>query len=274
MQMVNYNGTLCPSDQGLPFDNRGFKYGDALFDTLRRVSGKILFWEDHYFRMMAGLRMLRMDIPLAFTPDFLRAEIEKLPQYEAARVRITLFREAEGRYTPRRAKVGYLIESEALSSPRYASSDEDYRVGLFTDFYVQATALSNIKSTNRTLNVIAAVFASENAFDNCFLLNDSKQLVGAVNGNVFLRSGDKLITPSADQGCIKGIFRKNLLRFVTAKGLFQVEERAVSPFELVKAEAVFITNVISGMIPVSHYRTKVFDTQRVKDLFAQFRTVL
>lgn len=268
--MVDYNGTLYRDARGLPFDNRGFRYGDAIFETLRVVAGEICFWEDHYFRMMAGMRILRMPIPLHFTPDFFRMAVERLSDRSDARVRISLFREAQGRYTPQGDAVGYLIEAEPLDPPAYTLSRERCEVTLFKDFYVQQGLLSNIKSTNRALNVVAGIFARENAYDNCLLLNDAKRLVGAVNGNVFLIAGDRLITPAAEQGCIKGVFRKNLLRLVEAQGLFEVDLRALSPFELVEAEEAFITNVISGITPITHYREKRFAVQKTEQLLARF----
>lgn len=270
--IVNYNGQLCRGTEVLPFDNRGFAYGDAVFDTLAVASGQIRFWEDHYFRMMSGMRVLRMCIPTSFTMDFLQQEIERVLDAPNARVRITLFREAKGFYTAERGRVGYLIATKPLGDAAYSISDEKCEVALFTDFYVQQSTLNNIKSTNRALHVVAGVFARENAYDNCLLLNDSKQLVGAINGNLFLISGAQLITPSPDQGCIKGIFRKNLLRFVTENHLFEVVERPITPFELTKATEVFITNVISGIIPVTHYRKKIFSTEKTKALLKRFNS--
>ena len=272
--MVNYNGRLCRADEGLPFDNRGFAYGDSIFDTLAIAAGRIRFWEDHYFRMMAGMRVLRMCIPMSFTMDFLQQEIEKVLDRPSARVRITLFREAKGLYTAEKGGVGYLIKAEPLSDTTYSISDEKYEVALFTDFYVQQSALNNIKHTNRALHVVAGVFARENAYDNCLLLNDSKQLVSAINGNSFLISGTQLSTPAPEQGCVKGVFRKNLLRFVKENALFEVVERPITPFELMRAEEVFITNVISGITSVTRYRKKVFSTEKTRELLNRFNSAL
>ena len=76
--MVNFNGSLIDSAESFfTSENRGYKYGDALFETLKVVNGKIFFWEDHYFRLMASMRIMRMDIPMNFTMEFLEAEILK-----------------------------------------------------------------------------------------------------------------------------------------------------------------------------------------------------
>ena len=75
--MINFNGTLLENNTILTTQNRGYAYGDALFETIKVVSGKILFWEDHYFRLMASMRIMRMEIPMNFTMEFLEEEIHK-----------------------------------------------------------------------------------------------------------------------------------------------------------------------------------------------------
>ncbi|MGK0295772.1 MAG: branched-chain amino acid aminotransferase, partial [Ulvibacter sp.] len=77
--MVNLNGNLMQkAETSLGHDNRGLNYGDAVFETLRVSGSKIFFWEDHYFRLMASMRILRMEIPVNFTLEFLEDEVLKI----------------------------------------------------------------------------------------------------------------------------------------------------------------------------------------------------
>ena len=70
--MINFNGDILDQEKfSLTAENRGFKYGDAVFETIKVVNNKVIFWEDHYFRLMASMRMLRMKIPMSFTLEFL-----------------------------------------------------------------------------------------------------------------------------------------------------------------------------------------------------------
>ena len=104
--MVNFNGNLqSVEDSRLTTENRGYKYGDALFETLKVVNSKIFFWEDHYFRLMASMRILRMDIPMSFTMEFLESEILKTVEANhllksSARVRLNVDRGEGGKYLP------------------------------------------------------------------------------------------------------------------------------------------------------------------------------
>ena len=76
--MINFNGALIdPENIKLSSENRGFKYGDAIFESVKVMHKKVVFWEDHYFRLMASMRMLRMKIPMEFTLEFLEQEILK-----------------------------------------------------------------------------------------------------------------------------------------------------------------------------------------------------
>ena len=172
--MINYNGRLVSSKEPiLSASNRGFKYGDGVFDTLKVLKGKIIFLEDHYFRLMASMRILRMEIPMDFTLEFFEVEIIKLIEVknlENARVRITVFRKDGGTYSPLNNEIEFVIEASDL----VIDIKDTYEVELFKDFYVYSGLLSTLKTTNRVINVIASVFANENDFDNCLLINENK----------------------------------------------------------------------------------------------------
>lgn len=263
--MINYNGDLTLHQQLLQTTNRGFAYGDAVFETLKVVHGKILFWEDHYFRLMASMRMLRMEIPMAFTMEYLEEEVLKTVSANAlstktARVKLTVYRDADGLYLPESNAVGYLITVKELDEDFYLLREGPYTVDLFKDYYVAPGLLSTLKTNNKALHVVGSIYAKENDFDNCLLLNTNKQVVEALNGNVFLVSGTHIKTPPLTDGCLKGIVRKQLLDILQKLEGYSVEEASISPFELQKADELFITNVIVGIQPVTQYRKKQYQT--------------
>lgn len=273
--MVNFNGELL--DQGTAFldeSNRGLRYGDALFDTIRVVNSKIFFWESHYLRLMASMRIMRLPIPMHFTMEQLEEEIlETLKantlESKAARVRLTVFRDPGGYYTPTNTKVSYIIEASALDTPFYTSSQDGYQVELFKDHYVHAGLLSTLKSSNKLVHILAGIYASENGYQNCLLLNQHKNIIEASNGNIFLVKNNTIKTPPITEGCLNGVLRKQLLEIIKKTPKFELEEAPISPFELQKADEMFITNVISGIISVSKYRKKQYDTQVAKTLLGR-----
>ena len=259
--MINFNGTLeSPENFTLTIDNRAFKYGDGIFETVKVLNGSIVFWEDHYFRLMSSMRMLRMKIPMSFTLEFLEAEILKTIKPQEAstsfRVRLSVYRQDGGLYTPTTNNIDYLIEVSPLKIQEKGS----YTIDLFKDFYNYSGLLSTVKTNNRMLNTLASVFASENDLDNAILLNEKKGVVEATNGNIFIVKRNTIKTPALTEGCIKGITRGKVIEIITKNTDFEVEETSISPFEIQKADEVFITNAIAGVQIVTNYRKKVFAT--------------
>ncbi len=273
--MINLNGNLVEDNQAsLSITNRGFAYGDAVFETIRVISGKIMFWEDHYFRLMASMRIMRMEIPANFSPEFLEEEILDLVKENgldttAARVKFSTYREEGGYYRPSTREIGFIITTEELSDAFYLLNEADYEVELFKDHYVTSGLFSTIKSNNRAINVLGSIFASENGYENCFLINEKKNVVEALNGNLFLVKGDKIKTPPLTDGALNGITRKKLLEIIKTLPELTLEETSISPFELQKADELFITNVITGIQPVTKYRKKKFENKVAKDLLSK-----
>ena len=274
--MVNFNGEIVGENVNLSISNRAFLYGDGVFETLKIVNHKILFFEDHYFRLMASMRILRMEIPMTFTMEYLENEILNLARINnfqgAARVRFTVFRNDGGYYLPNSNEISFLINIKPLENQLYKIEESKYEVELFKDFYITKHLLSTLKTTNKILNITASIFAKENDYDNCLILNDSKNIVEAINGNIFMVIGNKLITPPISEGCLNGIMRKQILNLAKKIDYLEVEEAIISPFDLQKADELFITNVISGIQPISKYRKKYFTNKLANELLIKLNT--
>jgi len=268
--MINFNGTLVEQDSNILTNNRAFLYGDAVFETVKIINSKILFLEDHYFRLMASMRIVRMEIPMDFTMEYFEEQIMSLVKQNSlsasSRARITVFRNDGGYYLPKTNSISFLVHAAALDSQVYVYDEKEYEIDLFKDFYVTKQLLSSIKTTNRILNITASIFAAENGLDNCLLLNDSKNIVEAIQGNVFMLMGNKLITPPVSEGCLNGIMRKQILRLAKEINDLEVSEEVISPFDLQKADELFITNVIKGIQPITKYRKKSFKIDVSKKL--------
>ena len=264
--MINFNGNIATEDKfSLSIQNRAFKYGDALFETIRVNNGKVVFLEDHYFRLMASMRMLRMEISMAFTLEFFEKEILSTVvanELKEARVRFSVFRNNGGLYLPIDNATSYIIEADLLSS----SLKTDYEVDLFKDHYVYSGMLSTLKTNNKILNVIAGIYADENGLDNCILLNENKHIVEAINSNIFLVKDHLITTPSLSEGCLKGVVRKNIISIINDESAYEIVEAAISPFELQKADEVFLTNSIVGIQPITKYRKTIFNITVAKYL--------
>ena len=251
--MLNFNGELLSENSTfLNQENRGFRYGDSLFETIKVVNQKIYFWEDHYLRLMASMRILRMQIPMSFTMEYLESQIletiiSSALENSPVRIRLTIFRNNGGLYHPKTNEVSFIIEAKKLENPFFILNAENYEIELFKDFYVNPDMLSTLKTNNRIINVVGSIYAKENNYQNCILLNNQKMVVEALNG----------------------ILRKKIIEIVGKLDTYTIEETTISPFELQKADELFITNAIVGIQPVTKYRKKNYATSVAKDLLGK-----
>lgn len=256
--MINFNGKILDESDQLS-NNRGFLYGDAVFETLKIVNNKILFWEDHYFRLMSSMRIIRLDIPETYTPEFLKENIIKIHQKKSltgnSRVRITVFRYSSGKYRPESNTSSFIISSEELKESNYILNNGDYKVDLFKDFYLDNQLISSIKSNNKIINVVASIYSNENGLKNCILLNKDKMVVEFINSNIFTVNQGKIYTPKLSSGCLNGVMRKNLINILRLNS-FEVFEEDISTFDLTKSDEIFGTNIIQGLFSVTNYRNK------------------
>jgi branched-chain amino acid aminotransferase len=267
--MININGTILEDSEAyLSVENRGFAYGDAVFETIK-VNSKPLFWEAHYFRLMASMRILRMEIPMHFTPEFLESQIMDLVDIQSEkaksyRVKLTVFRATGGYYTPTSNAVKFTIVLAPLDSDIYNSYTDSCEIELFKDYFIAPNLLSTLKTNNKAINVVGSIFAKENNYDNCLLLNTNKNIIEALNGNVFLVKDNVIKTPPLADGCLKGIIREQLIDMISKSDKYDLLETSISPFELQKADEIFITNVVQGIKPVTKFRKKTYTTEDAK----------
>lgn len=270
--MINYNGAIIEKAD-LPSADiaRATMYGDAVFETLKMQEGKLFFIEDHYFRLMAGMRILRMPISMDFTPEFFIEQAERLAEevaIENGRLRIQVVRVADGKYTPSEDQsTVWWMELEELESIEYIHAEKGLTVDLFKDHYIQPGLLSTIKSSNSLPYVLGGVYARENNLDAVLMVNDNKMLVEANASNVFVLKGDVLRTAPLEDGALRGVFRKNLLNWGKEIGL-QVKEESINPFDLQKADEIWLTNTISGVQWVEKYRKNTYKGDKAKQLVA------
>ena len=268
--MVNLNGEILSSTTSLSNNNRSFLYGDGVFETLKIVNNKVLFLEEHYFRLVSSMRIVRMEIPMNFTMEYFEEQILNLAKAtnysQSCKARITVFRNDGGLYSPETNTVSFIIQTNPIENANYQLNQFSYEVELYKDFLVTKQLLSTIKTTNKIINVTGSVFAKENDFQNCLLLNTDKNVIEALNGNIFMLIGNKLITPALSEGCLNGIMRKQILKIAKKIENIEVIEGIISPFDLQKADELFITNVIVGIQPITKYRKKEFTSNLAIEL--------
>jgi len=206
-----------------------------------------------------------MQIPMQFSPEFLEAEILDLIKKndldkKPAKIKINISRKPGGLYYPENRDVDYLISSDEIENPFFTIDQNFYEIELFKDHFVNSGLLSTLKTNNKLVNILGSIYAKENGFENCLLLNEKKSVIEFTNANVFLVHGKTIKTPPTTDGCLKGVIREKLMEIIDKSDEFELKEESISPFELQKADEMFLTNAIMGIKPVSKYRKKEYSS--------------
>ncbi|MCB0402305.1 MAG: aminotransferase class IV [Flavobacteriales bacterium] len=269
---INYDGFLYQEDEPIfTVKNRGFRYGDALFESIRVINGKPCFLEDHFMRLKKGMELLKMR-PGKISFNDLKSQIEKLIVKnnitKGGRVRLSVFRSGEGLYEPETDGKSYVIEAKPIHDNHYVLNEKGLKVDVYNDLKIHKNKLSQIKTTNNIPNVLASIYKKENELDECILLNDSGRIAEAVSSNIFLYKNKNLYTPALDEGCMDGVMRKQIFR--VAKELnINVFEGMLNGTMLLQADEMFLTNAINGVHWVASYRQKRYFNKAVKEILEE-----
>ncbi|WP_075591088.1 aminotransferase class IV [Labilibacter marinus] len=269
---VSYNGKVYPVNQvPITFNNRAFKYGDAIFETIRCSGHYPLHFQLHYKRLIKAMMNLKMDISSLPRQDELEQLIVKLLQKEksfgASRVRLQVFRDGEGLYTPNKNTVNVLVESSKLVDNSYVLNEKGLLVGTYPEMKKQYSPISFFKNGNSLQYVLAASFKKENAWDDCLLLNDKGLIIEANSSNLFWIKDGLIFTPSVYSACVDGVMRKVLVSMIKERNIANViEVQGASEDDLLAADEVFISNAIQGIQWVVGFKDKRYFCQLTKTI--------
>ena len=257
---INLNGSIVDASQPvLMHTNRAFRYGDAVFETIRLMNGEILFFEKHLARLRRSMEMLSMNWPDAFSFQQLHLLIRHLDQVNNlggnARIRFEVYRKEGGYYTPLTNEVGFLIEAEPLKETEYVLNRIGLRVDLFNEAPKHLNKFSSIKSASALQHVMAGLHRKKSGYDDTLLLNTEGHIAEAVSSNVFIVLNGDICTPSLDQGCVAGIMRERIIEILKSRNRKCLEKK-ISLSDLLHADEVFLTNVIDGIRWVAAIRNK------------------
>lgn len=265
---INFNGTLLPSGEaGITPDNRAFRYGDALFETIRMTYGKVQLLESHVERLVSGMKVLEMEIPPTFTPGRFRNEIEELCRVNElgneARIRLTVFRDSDGLYAPQSNKAAYLIEARPLQEEGYVLNSKGYTVDVFPTIKKPLNSLSGLKTANALIYVMAGVFKNKNGLDDCVIINEKGNICEAISSNLFVVKNGALYTPALEEGCVPGVMRQQVLK-LARENRVAVYEISLLMNVLLNADELFLTNAVNGIVWVGAYKGKRYFNNTAK----------
>lgn len=271
-EYILHNDQFIAADEAiLTARNRGFRYGDGLFESMRMSSGKLKFAELHADRLQKGMNALKMEGGILFDEYFLKqktAELSKKNKLkDEVRFRFSVYRDGEGLYTPDSNKSGYVLEATAMPASGYELNKKGLIINVFDEITKPVNKLSNYKTSNSLLYVMAGLYKQQHRLDEAFILNQHGFLCESISSNVFVVYDKQIYTPALSEGCVAGVMRNIVMQTAKANNITIVEAQ-INPEVLKAADEVFITNATSGIRWVMGYGKKRYFNEVTKSLGA------
>ncbi|MBS4013832.1 MAG: aminotransferase class IV [Bacteroidetes bacterium] len=251
IESINHNGNLINDKTNiLSLSNRLFRYGDGVFESIRIADGKIINSESHFNRLVKSLEVLKIISPKYFNQEYFEKEILKLVKQNnhivSARVRFSAFRADGGFYLPENNNLEFIIESICLDNKSFQLNKTGLNLGLYSEITKTQNLLSPLKTCNSLIYIMASLYAKENNFDDCLILNDKKQIIEATSSNVFIVYKNEIFTPDITDGCVDGTMRKLIIE-IAKENKLNINYKPLLIQDLCKADEVFLTSAISGI---------------------------
>jgi branched-chain amino acid aminotransferase len=269
-QFINFNESIISSDhQIFTVSNRGFRYGDGLFESMRYMNGQLKFPDLHIDRVLKGMKILKLENSFHLDSWFLREKVEELARRNKigpdARFRLTVFRDSGGLYSPESNKMAYVLECQSMDESQYTFNNKGLIIDVYDELTKSVNILSNLKTCNSLIYVLAGIFKNQYKLDEVMILNQHGFLCESISSNVFVVYDKKLYTPSLNEGCIGGVMRQVVMRLAIENGIELIEAQ-VNPDILNEADEVFITNAAKGIQWVMGYNSKRYFNEMSKFL--------
>lgn len=277
-QYINHNGACIEADKPLfTAKNRAFCYGDALFESIRIAYGKPQFVKEHLQRLHKGMNILKMQSTITLDEPFIENAINTLAQKNGittdARARFTLYRNEGGLYAPENNTVSYLLELTALEDKGYTLNSKGLTVDMYSEVKKPQSPLSELKTANSAIYVMAGIYQKAHSLDECILTNDKSNITEAISSNIFAVKNGVLYTSPITDGCVDGVMRKKIIEIAQANRI-AVYEMSLTQSVLLGADELFLTNAINGIRWVVAYKQKRYFNDTSKKLIQKLRACL
>ena len=251
IEYINWNGKIVEQNTfRIGPDNRAFRYGDGFFETMKVNEFGINLEELHFERLFFSLDLLQFDVPPFYTAAYFRQQVESLLRQNnhssSARVRLMIYRGDGSIYGSIDHFPHFVIQSWPLRKDIMQINNDKLEIGIFTDSRKSCDKFSCLKSNNYLCYSMGAFFAAKHTLHDAVILNSYNRVADATIANIFIVQDGIIKTPSLNEGCISGVYRKYLLQSFSKDGIPFVEG-PVTIDDLLHASEVFLTNALNGI---------------------------
>lgn len=253
------------SKTGVSYADRGFQYGDGLFETMISQNGTIRFLNDHIDRIKRGLKELQIHFPSEFQDqNFIYDAFKQLKRKNNiegdCRIKLMIWRKEGGLYTPQNCECYSLLSIQPFEK---SDSKKSLKVDYAETIKVPITPVSFCKSLSSMTYTFAGIEKKTRGLDDLILFNYEGYIAETISGNLFWIKENVIYTPKVAVGCVSGIARKNIVQYLEHKG-YKVRKVLARKADLLDAESVMTTNVtgVSMIKEIGEKQYKVVDAWR------------
>lgn len=226
--------------------NRSFKYGDGIFESMRQMNDSIPLFDLHWDRIQEGLNYF--ELSFISTKQEILNQISQLSKVnlleQNCRIRLHFFRDQGGLYTPTSHSASLLIEAHPLEQKSWINQ-AIFDTQIAESITKPKHEFFNHKSASAGIQVKAGLEAKRRNLQEIIVLNHEGEVCEGISNNVWLLIDGVWKTPPLNSGCLNGVFRKKLL----LDGFWEnipTREVTLSPSDIYKAERIGFTNAVTG----------------------------
>lgn len=278
VQKINFNGKLLPAHEPIvAAQNRGLRYGDGLFETMKLVDGRLLHASLHFERLFHGLELLGFEWPRFFTAEHLSSQATELAEKNghniAGRIRLTVVRGDGGLYDAVSHAPNWIIETMPAPAGISELNSNGLVLGVFEAARKTADTFSALKTNNFLPYLTAALQAKKQHWNDALVLNAWGRVADSTIANLWWQEGEKLFTPPLSEGPVAGTVRRRLLERLPQFG-WATNEVPADPERLMNADAMFLTNAMFGLRWVGDFNGKQFGPGAAAEIFKLLQTTI
>ncbi|MCB0700375.1 MAG: aminotransferase class IV [Chitinophagales bacterium] len=271
MIYININGRFFKSTSAaVPYNNRSFRFGFGLFETMLVLDEQIQLKELHWERLFAGIKQLNLALPELMTKDWIEEEIlrtvKKNKLQKQARVRFQIYAGRGGLFDGQYPWAEFVIECQPVETHIMQLNEKGLDMDYTEGIRKSADDIANLKSSNAMVYAVAARQAIAKNIDNCIIVNTDDNAIETTIANIFCIKDDKIYTPPLSEGCVAGVMRKHVLQQLGQNG-FTVEERPFDRPFLKNADSVFATNAIRRVKWISNIGETEYKLDKIFEVY-------
>lgn len=270
MDYFNFNGKIFEEHTAvIGPSNRGLRYGDGLFETIKYKNNELILADEHFARLWKGMQLLKFEIPKLFTAEKIHAQIFQLlkkNEQSAARIRLSVIRGDSGLYDAKNHTPLYIIQSWSIETDQSTLNENGLQLCIYDEAKKMADDFSHIKHNNYLPYFMGALFAKEKQCNDAIVLNNHNRICDSTIANIFILKEDIIYTPSLSEGCVAGVMRKSIIQSLPNAG-YTVKETEITKDFLLEADEVFLSNSIFNIRWVAAIEGKKYSNNITRKIF-------